>query len=45
MVKENKKIPYEEAKLEIILIAANDIITTSGDELGEGVDIDDGAWT
>lgn len=28
-MKENRKVPYEEAKLEIVLIDAQDVITTS----------------
>ncbi len=28
-MKENRKVPYEEAKLEIVLIDAADVITTS----------------
>ena len=28
-MKENRKVPYEEAKLEVVLIDAQDVITTS----------------
>lgn len=40
-----KKIPYEEAKIETVEIAKEDVITTSNEELGEGDDVDGGAWT
>ena len=40
----NKKLPYEEAKLELIRLDAADIITTS-EAMGDGEDFDDKAWT
>ena len=43
-MKAEKKLPYEQAELELIRIDAADVITTST-ELGDGGDIDDGGWT
>ena len=34
---------YKEAELEVILFSANDIVTTSGDDLTH-VDPDDSSW-
>lgn len=44
MKKQLGKVPYEEAKLEIVLIDALDIITTSV-TMGDGENMDDSAWT
>lgn len=43
-MKDEKKLAYEQAELEVIKLEAHDVITTSTD-LGEGGDIDDGGWT
>ena len=40
----NKKLVYEEAKLELVMIDELDVITTS-EALGDGEDFDDKAWT
>lgn len=39
------KLPYEEAKLELVLIDALDVITTSEAMWDDGDDLDDKAWT
>ena len=44
MMKERGKALYEEARLEIIELAAADVITTST-TIGDGEDFDDKAWT
>ena len=43
-MKNTMKIPYEEAKLELVMIDELDVITTS-EALGDGEDFDDKAWT
>ena len=43
MIKE-KKLIYEEARLELVMIDELDVITTS-EALGDGEDFDDKAWT
>ena len=37
-MKSTEKLPYEEAKLEVILFETNDIITYSGGELYDDID-------
>ena len=44
MKKQLGKVPYEEAKLDVVLLDSLDIITTSV-TMGDGEDRDDGAWT
>ena len=44
MMKKNGKVLYEEVKLEIVLLSAADVITTSL-TMGDGEDFDDKAWT
>ena len=39
-MKNTTKLPYEEARLDVISILHADIITTSGDD-----NFDDGGWT
>ena len=39
-----KKLPYDEAELEVIKLEAHDVITTSND-LGDGGDVDKDGWT
>ena len=44
MKKQLGKVPYEEAKLDVVLLDSLDIITTSV-TMGDQVDRDDSAWT
>lgn len=37
----NKKLPYEDAELEVVFFSAEDIVTSS---TFENVDTSDGAW-
>ena len=37
-MKSTEKLPYEEAKLEVIMFEMNDIITYSGGDIGDDTD-------
>ena len=44
MKKQLGKVPYEEAKLDVVLLDSLDVITTSV-TMGDGEDTDASAWT
>ena len=37
-MKSTEKLPYEEARLEVILFETDDIITYSGQDIGDDID-------
>ena len=41
LIMNNKKLPYEDAELEVVFFSAEDIVTSS---TFENVDTSDGAW-
>lgn len=43
-MKENRKVPYEEAKLEVVLIDAQDVITTSSFAYEDDPNADPNGW-